>query len=173
MRDSHGDLFYAVPMQTHLTVFNALKSERAEEFETKHGLMIKTGEGLGAAILKLLKPSWTTDGPGEILNTNGLFFGVWIDAECEAKGIIRYNLHAKKLRFIKGEKFAAREFVRAFRVQGQMELENWPNWSFPKGPITLFEGHVPLDAKTLHAETSTLMDRFAALTPFLETLLAA
>jgi hypothetical protein len=158
-------------MQTHLAVFNALKSERAAEFETQHGLTIKTGEGLGAAILKLLKPSWTTDTSDEILNTNGLFFGIWIDAECEAKGIARYNLHAKKLRFIKGEKFAAREFARSFRAQGKDELEGWPNWSFPKGPITLFQGHVPLDANTLHAETSALMARFARLTPMLERLL--
>lgn len=158
-------------MQNHLAVFNSLKDERAAEFQSQHGLTIKTGEGLGAAILKLLKPSWTTDSPDELLNSNGLFFGVWVDAECEAKGIARYNLHAKKLRFIKDEKFAAREFVRAFRVQGQMQLESWPNWSFPKGPITLFEGHIPLDTKTLHTETSKLMDHFAALTPLLDQLL--
>jgi hypothetical protein len=159
-------------MNSYLATFNALKSERAAEFETQHGLIIKTGQGLGAAILKLLKPSWTTDGPGEILNTNGLFFGIWVDAECEAKGIARYNLHAKKLRLIKGEAFAAREFARTFRAQGKDELAGWPNWSYPKGPITLFQGHIPLDANTLHAETSKLMDRFATLTPFLDRLLA-
>jgi hypothetical protein len=158
-------------MKIYLDSFTALKSERAAEFQTQHGLTIKTGEGLGAAILKLLKPSWTTDGPGEILNSNGLFFGVWVDAECEARGIARYNLHAKKLRFIKGEAFAAREFARAFRAQGKDELAGWPNWSYPKGPITLFQGHVPLDANTLHAETSALMDRFAQLAPMLERLL--
>jgi hypothetical protein len=159
-------------MQNHLAVFNRLKDQRAAEFETQHGLTVKTGEGYGAAILKLLKPSWTTDGPGEILNSNGLFFGVWVDAECEAKGIARYNLHAKKLRFIKGQTFAAREFARSFRAQGKDELVGWPNWSYPKGPITLFQGHVPLDAATLHVETSALMDRFATLTPMLDRLLA-
>jgi hypothetical protein len=159
-------------MQTHLAIFNALKSERSSEFQSQHGLTIKTGEGLGAAILKLIKPEWTTDSPSELLNTNGLFFGVWVDAECEAKGIARYNLHAKKLRAIKGEAFAAREFARSFRAQSKDELAGWPNWSYPKGPITLFEGHFPLDAKTLHAETSMLMDRFAKLAPVLDALLA-
>ena len=158
-------------MQSHLAVFNQLKSERAAEFQAQHGLSIKTGEGLDAAILKLLKPSWTTDTTTEILNTNGLFFSVWIDAACEAKAIARYNLHAKKLRFIKGETFAAREFARAFRAQGKDELASWPNWSYPKGPITLFEGHFPLNATTLHTETATLMDRFATLTPLLDRLL--
>jgi hypothetical protein len=157
--------------QNYLNVFNALKSERAAEFQQTHGLSIKTGEGLGAVILKLLKPSWTTDGPGEILNSNGLFFGVWVDAACESKGIARYNLHAKKLREIKGEAFAAREFVRSFRAQCGEEMKAWPNCTFPKGPITLFEGHVPLKAETLKAETSALMDRFAALTPMLDQLL--
>jgi hypothetical protein len=135
--------------------------------------LIKTGEGLGAAIIKLLKPAWTTDGPDEILNTNGLFFGIWVDAACEAKGIARYNLHAKKLRFIKNPTFAAREFARSFRTHVRDELESWPNVSFPKGPITLFQGHVALDLSTLGEETSTLMDRFAELCPFLDQMLAA
>jgi hypothetical protein len=159
-------------MQNHLAIFNTLKSERAAEFQSQHGLTIKTGEGLGAAILKLIKPEWTTDNPSELLNTNGLFFGVWVDADCEAKGIARYNLHAKKLRAIKGQAFAAREFARSFRAQGKDELAGWPNWSYPKGPITLFEGYFALDENTLKAETSKLMDRFAKLVPLLDRLLA-
>ncbi len=159
-------------MQKHLAIFQALKSERAAEFQSQHGLLVKTGEGLGAAILKLLKPTWTTDGHEEILNTNGLFFGVWIDSACATQGIVRYNLHAKKLRMIKGAAFAAREFARAFRARGKDELEGWPNWSYPKGPITLFEGHFLLDEKTLRAETAAIMDRFAILTPMLDRLLA-
>jgi hypothetical protein len=160
-----------MPLATQLAIFDSLKSERLSEFQSQHGLIIKTGEGLGAAILKLLKPAWTTDRHDQILNSNGLFFGVWTDADCEAKGIVRYNLHAKNLRFIKGQAFPAREFARAFRAQGKDELEGWPNWSYPKGPITLFQGDFPLDEKTLRTETSALMDRFARLAPMLDRLL--
>ena len=160
-------------MQTYLEVFSALKAERAAEFQTQHSLTIKSGEALGAALLKLMKPSWTTDNPDELLNTNGLFFSIWIDDACEAEGIVRYNLRAMKLRAIKGEAFAAREFARSFRAQAKDELAGLPNWSYPKGPITLFEGHIPLDLKTLHAETSLLMDRFGKLTPLLDGLLAS
>jgi hypothetical protein len=159
-------------MQKHLAIFNALKSERAAELQSQHGLIIKTGEGLGAALLKVMKPEWSTDSADELLNTNGLFFSIWVDAECEAQNIARYNLRAMKLRAIKGEAFAAREFARSFRAQGKDELADCPNWSYPKGPVTLFEGHFLLDAKTLHAESSKLMDRFAALTPMLDQLLA-
>jgi hypothetical protein len=159
-------------MQNYLAVFNALKSERVAAFHAQHGLTIKSGEGLGAVMLKLIKPSWTTDNPSELLNTNGLFFTVWVDAECEAAGIARFNLHAKKLRAIKGERFAAREFVRGFRVQAQDEVAAFPNWKYPKGPITLFEGHAALSADTLMRETSNLMDKFAKLTPVLDELLS-
>jgi hypothetical protein len=159
-------------MKRYLDIFNAVKTDRADEFRVQHGLIIKTGEGLGAAILKLLKPSWTTDGPDEILNTNGLFFGIWVDADCETSGIARYNLHAKKLRFIKGQTFAARDFARRVRARGRDELATWPNLTYPKGPITLFQGHVPLDFETLQAETSMLMARFAAFVPSLENVLA-
>ncbi len=157
-------------MQNYLALFNALKAQRSAEFLTQYGLTIKTGEGLGAVVLKLLKPTWTTDAPGEFLNSNGVFFSVWVDAACESKGIARYNLHAKKLRFIKGERFEARQFVRKFR--SSVDLQDWPNANFPKGPITLFEGYVALDVKTLHSETSSLMDRFVKMVPMLESVLA-
>jgi hypothetical protein len=152
-------------------VFKALKSERAGEFKSKHDLTIKAGSGLDASILKVMKDSWTTDRPDELLNSNGLFFSIWMDAACKAEGIVRYNLHARKLRAIKGEAFAAREFARSVRAQGKDELAGWPNWSFPKGPITLVEGHFPHDRLTLKSETSAMMDRFAAMVPFLDRLL--
>jgi hypothetical protein len=158
-------------MQRYLEIFEAVKAERAYGLDWQHKLSIKTGEGLGAALLKVMRSSWTTDAPEELLNTNGLFFSIWVDAACEAKGAARYNLHAKKLRAIKGETFAAREFVRAFRAQCGDELKGWPNWTYPKGPITLFEGEFPLDVATLHAKSSELVTRFVTLTPMLDRLL--
>jgi hypothetical protein len=159
-------------MKKYLAIFESIKAEHSANLKMQHGLDIKTGEALGAAVLKVLKPTWTTDKPSEILNTNGLFFSVWVDAACEAVGIARYNLHAKKLRAIKGEKFATREFVRSFRAQCGEDLKSWPNWSYPKGPITLFEGHFDLDLATLGSETEKLVQRFAALAPKLENLLS-
>jgi hypothetical protein len=159
-------------MQKYLEIFNAVKAEQAAGLKWQHKLTIKTGEGLGAVLLKVINPSWTTDAPEALLNSNGLFFGVWVDAACEAKGVARYNLHAKKLRFIKGTNFAARDFARAFRFKAKSALADWPNCTYPIGPITLFEGHVPLDVTTLHAETTKLVERFVALTPLLEKMLA-
>jgi hypothetical protein len=158
-------------MQKYLEVFNAVKTEREYGLDWQHKLSIKTGEGLGAALLKLMRPDWTTDAAEELINSNGLFFTIWVDAACEANGIARYNLHAKKLRAIKGETFAAREFVRAFRAQCGDELKGWPNWSYPKGPITLFEGAFPLEIATLQAKSSELVTRFVTLTPMLDRLL--
>jgi hypothetical protein len=168
----HANLVVGAEMQKYLEVFNAVKADREYGLQWQHKLSMKTGEGLGAALLKVLRPSWTTDSPDLLLNSNGLFFSIWVDEACEAKGIARYNLHAKKLRAIKGEQFAAREFVRAFRAQCGDELRGWPNWTYPKGPITLFEGEFPLDIETLHAKSSDLITRFVTLTPMLDKLLA-
>ena len=158
-------------MDNALDVFTALKSERSGEFKTKHNLTIKAGSGLDASILKVMKDSWSTDRPQDLLNSNGLFFSIWIDAACKAQGIVRYNIHARKLRAIKGEAFAAREFARSFRAQGKGELEGWPNWSYPKGPITLVEGHFAHDPATLKSDAAKMMDRFASVVPFLDRLL--
>jgi hypothetical protein len=160
-------------MQKYLEIFNTVKLERAAGLEWQHKLLLKTGEGLGAAVLKIMKPAWSTDAPEDLLNTNGLFFSIWVDAACEAKGVARYNLHAKKLRALKGETFAAREFARSFRAAAKSDLAAWPNCTFPVGPITLFEGHLPLDETTLQAETNKLVDRFVKLTPLIEQRLAA
>jgi hypothetical protein len=160
-------------MDKYLEIFNTVKSERAAGLEWQHKLTLKTGEGLGAAVLKIIKPSWTTDAVEDLLNTNGVFFSVWVDAACEAKDVARYNLHAKKLRVLKGENFAAREFARSFRAAAKSELAAWPNCTFPVGPITLFEGHVPLNENTLQSETNKLIDRFVKLTPLIEQMLAA
>jgi hypothetical protein len=158
-------------MQPYLDMLKHLHAARAEHFHSLHGLQIKTGAALGAAILKLLKPSWTTDGPEPLLNSNGVFFGVWVDAACVAEGRLRYNLHAKKLRLLKSPAFAAREFARSFRIEANAALKSWPKATYPKGPITLFEGEVPLDTATFEHEASALMDRFAALTPMVDAML--
>jgi hypothetical protein len=159
-------------MQKYLEVFDAVKAERATGLEWQHKLTIKTGEGLGAALLKVLRPNWTTDSPNELLNSNGLFFSIWVDAACEAKGIVRYNLHAKKLRMIKGENFAARDFARSFRAEHKTALAKWPNLTFPVGPITLFEGFAELDVATLGATCNTLIDRFIGLAPAIDRMIA-
>jgi hypothetical protein len=159
-------------MQPFLDIFTDLQAARAAEFLARHGLHMKAGEGFGAALLKLLKPAWTTDDPEQLVNSNGIFFGIWVDAGCLAENRLRYNLHAKKLRLLKGEPFAAREFVRSFRAAAKGALADWPSATYPKGPITLFEGHVPLAVGTLKADASALLDRFARLAPLVDEALA-
>lgn len=154
-------------MQPYLDIFTTLAAARADALRT-HGLIIKAGEGMGAAILKVLKPAWTTDPPDQFLNTNGLFFSIWVDASCKKEKRARYNLHAKKLRNLKGEAFAAREFARVFRAEASTALQGWPSTVYPKGPITLFEGHIHLDPRTLDVEAGGLLDRFVAMVPLIE-----
>lgn len=160
-------------MQPYLDIFSGVASERADDLRARQDLVIKTGEGMGAAILKVLKPGWTTDPPEQFLNTNGLFFSVWVDDACVKQKRARYNLHARKLRNLKGETFAAREFARAFRTEAGGALQAWPSAVYPKGPITLFEGHFHLDIRTLQAETAVLLDRFVALVPMIDRMLAS
>jgi hypothetical protein len=159
-------------MQPYFDIFTALSAARADDL-LAHGLVIKAGEGMGAAILKVLKPAWTTDPPEQFLNTNGLFFSVWVDPACKAQKRARFNLHAKKLRNIKGEAFAAREFARTFRAEAAAALQHWPTNVYPKGPITLFEGHIHLDRRTLQMEASALVDRFVAMVPTIDRQLAS
>ena len=154
-----------------LNVFAELKSAYGQEFKARHGLDSKTGVALDCAVIKLLKAHWTTSPHSIIRNSNGVFFSVWLDETKPIRPLLRYNVHAKKFRAAGYPKIAARKFAEKFRETAQDKLKSWPAISYPKGPGTLFVGHIPYEAKTLREDTLGFMRAFTAIAPFIDDLL--
>ena len=154
-----------------LKTFAGIKSSSEQDFKSRHGLLLKSGIALDCAVIKLLKSHWTTSPMSVVRNQNGIFFSVWLEQKKPDKPLLRYNVHAKKFREAGHPKIAAREFAGSFRQAARDELKSWPSISYPKGPGTLFEGHVPFIEKTLAADTLRLMQAFAPLALLVDRLL--
>jgi hypothetical protein len=92
-------------------------------------------------VLKLLKRHWSNDDPAVIGNQSGIFFSMWIEATDMAT--LRFNIHALKLRNLKGYALESRKFAAAFRSAFASEASGWPKHRDDFGPQTLIEGMIP------------------------------
>jgi hypothetical protein len=121
-------------------------------------------------VLKLQKPAWTNDrisgGPGE----SGIFFSIWIDESAIARQRANYNIHALKLRELKGYGITsiafAKDFRRAFSTSGDL----WPNVSTDFGPQTLMQGWIPI-RPSLERDLLSLLNRFNQTSRIIDSLL--
>jgi hypothetical protein len=157
---------------TALAVFTAINTTHAPVFLRDHGLAIKTGIVLDSAVIKLLRPHWTTSPPDVIRNHNGVFFSVWLDETKLSSPMLRTNIHAKKFRDAGFPKIAARDFAGRFRNEAKGLLSTWPNVSYPRGPGSLFEAYHPFVLDTLERDTLALMKAFVPLAPIIDHLLS-
>ncbi|TDX01556.1 hypothetical protein [Dinghuibacter silviterrae] len=114
-------------------------------------MQIDVGEVLQCVCLKVFKPEWTHD-PARI------FFSVWLSDYAIQKGRLLYNIHAFKLRKLKGYTIASRDFAARFR-EG-FDSNGWPNVSVQYGPLTLMEGWTRLDQDTLQKDIADLAEKF-------------
>jgi hypothetical protein len=134
------------------------------------GLTCHVGVDRGCAVLKLRKPSWTNDDPALLPNQTGIFFSVW--APTHGADHADYNVHALKLRHLRGYRIASRDFATDFRRAFKSLQPSWPNVRVDYGPQTLMQGWIPLDPKSFPANLLTLLHQFDKLTPIIDDLLA-
>ena len=95
------------------TVFARVKARFDER--PSQGLVCKRGFYGESYVLKLQKASWTNDPMDRVQNKSGIFFSVWISAASLRKNRASYNIHALKLRQLKGYRITSRDFASDFR----------------------------------------------------------
>jgi hypothetical protein len=71
-----------------------------------------------------------------------------------------YNIHALKLRKLKGYSIASRDFATTFRKKFKPFEPQWPNVSLQFGPLTLMQGWVKADKNNMQSEIAGLANRF-------------
>jgi hypothetical protein len=109
------------------------------------GLICKNGFYKESFVLKLQKASWTNDSMDRLPNESGLFFSIWINQDSATRVRANYNIHALKLRQLKGYSITSREFAEAFREGFKAKRGDWPNVSVDYGPQTLMQGWTEFD----------------------------
>lgn len=139
-----------------------------EEWICKTGIWPDSNAPKGVA-LKLLKPHWSNDVQDRIGNASGIFFSIWTDET--SPRILRYNIHAFKLRELKGYKLESRKFAEAFRTSFSKLHQEWPNLRTDFGPQTLMEGFQERPADALENTIVEWSSRFPPLADLIDALL--
>lgn len=143
------------------------------EAQDRDGLVCKHGFYKASWVLKLQKPSWTNDPMDRVENTSGIFFSIWMKEASTRQDRANYNIHALKLRELKGYSIASRKFAIDFRSGFASMRVAWPNVSVDYGPLTLMEGWIEATADHLEENTMNLMENFQRLSPLIDSLLAS
>lgn len=137
----------------------------------RNGLICKQGSYKACSVLKLQKPTWTNDPMDRVENTSGIFFSIWTNEALTKKKRASYNIHALKLRQLKGYSITSQDFAREFRSGFAATKGTWPNVRVDYGPLTLMEGWIEVSSSYFAEDLLVLMERFQRLSPLIDRLL--
>jgi hypothetical protein len=84
---------------------------------------------------------------------------------------VNYNIHALKLRDLKGYSIKSRDFAFDFRSAFASVRSALPNVSVDYGPLTLMEGWIEADSVHFEKDVLDLMGGFQSLSPLIDRLL--
>jgi hypothetical protein len=135
-------------------------------------LEVAVGLYIDSVFLKLYKKSWATPGQDPLIAETRIFFSVWTGDSPIQEQKLFYNIHAFKLRKLKGYSIESRKFADDFRRQFKELDHKWPNVSSNFGPLTLMEGWIKTDSEELGNEIVCLSNNFFEIEPFIENTLA-
>jgi hypothetical protein len=158
------------------TPFYLEKFEKAAERLDKQllntmGIEVAVGVVLDSVFLKLYKKSWASLQQDPLTAESRIFFSIWInDAAIEEEKIL-YNIHALKLRHLKGYALESRKFADAFRSGFKVFEPQWPNVSVKFGPLTLMEGWLKLDSNDFQDEILASANKFLTITHLIDDTL--
>ncbi|WP_435523559.1 hypothetical protein [Chryseobacterium indoltheticum] len=150
---------------------NAVNAFDKKEPE-KNGLQIQTGIWLNSVVIRLQKKHWANNPDEKPHSGSAIFMGIWIDQEAFSKKMLKYNIHALKLRKLNGYALQSRAFADSFREKFKKFKLKWKNLSVQFGPQTLMEGWIPLNDERIQEDILDLINNFIEISPLIdETLL--
>jgi hypothetical protein len=131
------------------------------------GLDVEVGIWLRSVVLRMHKKTWANKPFERPQSDAAIFFSIWLNLNDKGvkAGRLFYNIHALKLRQLRGYRITSREFAADFRARFQPFARHWPNVSVDFGPLTLMEGWLALDAATLTAAAAPAEGETEAAAP--------
>jgi hypothetical protein len=133
---------------------------------------VSTGLFKEAVFLKLYKRSWASPGQDPLIAESRIFFSIWITDTAIREQKLFYNIHALKLRKLKGYSIESRKFADAFRAGFKAFAFKWENVSVKYGPLTLMEGWVKTDPGNFQDEILALAGKFLEIEHLVDETLA-
>jgi hypothetical protein len=133
---------------------------------------LSTGLYKDSVFLKLYKKSWASPMQDPLIAESRIFFSVWISDEAIREQKLCYNIHALKLRKLKGYSIESRKFAAIFRAGFKAFEHKWENVSVAYGPLTLMEGWVKTDPGNFQGEILELAGKFLEIEHLVDDALA-
>ncbi len=147
----------------YLEKFRKSADQLDKEMLKKKHLEIYVGITLNSVVLKLYKKEWTNDKTDPINAKTRIFFAIWVNDETLKRNKVFYNIHALKLRELKGYSITSREFANRFRADFMQFERNWENVSVEFGPLTLMEGWEHFENENLENIIVKLANNFSGI----------
>lgn len=155
----------------YLRKFHSAAAEIPEKILSNNGLKLSVEIVWESVALKVYNPEWSGN-PQSPLDAEGrIFFSVWINDKSISERKIYYNIHALKLRTLKGYTITSRNFAQDFRKEFVKYQKEWPNVSVNYGPLTLMEGWVALKEDDIEKDIHELAQRFLKISPIIDNVL--
>lgn len=135
------------------------------------GLKISVETILESVALKIYKPEWSSNPQSPLDASSRIFFSIWISDKTIEEGRLYYNIHALKLRELKGYKIQSRNFAEQFRARFIEYKEDWNHADINYGPLTLMQGWCELKTENIQQDIIKLSRSFLKISPIInETL---
>jgi hypothetical protein len=135
-------------------------------------LEVATGLYVDSVFLKLYKKSWASPLQDPLVAETRIFFSVWICDSLIREQKLFYNIHAFKLRGLKGYSIESRKFATTFRDSFKEFEHKWKNVSVKFGPQTLMEGWLKIDLGNFQVEILGLANNFLEIEYLVDHALA-
>lgn len=159
--------------EKHLSKFEKA-AEKLDQSKLKDKkLEVSTGIVLDSAFLKLYKREWTNDFNAPLDAEARIFFSVWLNDKTLNENRVYYNIHAFKLRKLKGYNISSKAFANSFRNEFKVHQSNWDNVSVKFGPLTLMEGWVAFDEENLESNITSLANNFIDIDSLIDNILCS
>lgn len=156
----------------HLSEFQLAAKLLDKETLHHKKIEISTGIILNSVFLKLSKKSWSNDELNSSYSDARIFFSIWINDKAINEKKLFYNIHAFKLRKLKGYKIQSRKFAESFRNDFKFFEQHWQNVSVDFGPQTLMEGWIEFDPEHLQQDVIMVADNFLVIEGLIDQSLA-
>jgi hypothetical protein len=131
-------------------------------------LLLSVGVVLDSVCLKLYKKEWSSNLEDPLNAKTRIFFSVWINDKTVKDKRLFYNIHALKLRELKGYSITSRNFAADFRIRFKDFEDHWENINLKLGPLTLMEGWKNLDNENIVNIIVNLAQNFLEIEPLIE-----
>jgi hypothetical protein len=155
----------------YLEKFKKAVDKLDKELLIEKELETETGIWLNSVVLRMQKKYWANLPFERPQSGPSIFFSIWLNEKTLTKNKILYNVHALKLRQLKGYSITSREFASSFRKKFKPFLHDWPNVSLDYGPLTLMEGWIEFDERYLENNVLDLAKKFSDIDFIIDELL--